>query len=71
MMKRNMPLFILTQKQKKFLMKVVLMTYLNQFILRFYQAYKNILEKVLVGLSTHSYIILVIFRSTIVNMAVV
>ena len=49
-MKQNLPLFILTQRHKKLLVKVILMTYLNQFILRLYRTYKNILEKVLIGL---------------------
>ena len=42
-------IFILTQKQKQLLMKVILMIYLNQFVLQL-SKYKNILEKVLVGL---------------------
>ena len=36
MTKQNISLFILTQKQKKLLMKMILMIYLNQYILRLY-----------------------------------
>ena len=50
MMKQNLPLFILTKRHKQLFVKVILMTYLNQFILRLYRTYKNILEKVLIGL---------------------
>ena len=45
-MKQNIVLLLRTQKQKQLLMKVMLMTYLNQFILRLYQTYRNFLEKV-------------------------
>ena len=34
--------FFQTQKQKQLRMKVVLMMYLNQFILQLYKTYKNL-----------------------------
>ena len=48
--KQNMTLFIHTQKQKQLLMKVTLMMYLNQSILRLYQTSKHFQEKVQAGL---------------------
>ena len=54
MMKQNIVLFTRTQKQKQLLMKVTLMMYLKQFILQLYQKYKNLLEKVRVGLLIQS-----------------
>ena len=48
--KQNMTLFIHTQKQKQLLMKVTLMMYLNQSILRLYQTFKHFQEKVQAGL---------------------
>ena len=48
--KQNMTLFIHTQKQKQSLMKVTLMMYLNQSILRLYQTSKHFQEKVQAGL---------------------
>ena len=45
MMQQNITLLILTQKQKKLLMRLILMMYLNQSIPHLYQIYKNILEK--------------------------
>ena len=47
-MKQNILFFILTQKQKQLLMKVILMTYLNK--VRLYQTPKNIMENVPVEL---------------------
>ena len=44
-MQQNITLLVLTQKQKKLLMRLVLMMYLNQSIPHLYQIYKNILEK--------------------------
>ena len=41
MIKQNMTPFIRTQKQKQLLMKVMLVMYLNQYILQLYQTYKN------------------------------
>ena len=46
--------FIQTQKQKQLLMRVILMMYLYQFIVRLYQTYKNLKEKVLAGLLIQS-----------------
>ena len=42
--------FYSISKQKQLLMKVILMMYLNQSIVRIYQTYKNHLEKVSAGL---------------------
>ena len=50
MKQQNLVFFIQTQKQKKLLMKVTLMMYLNQFMIQLYQTYKNLLEIVQVGL---------------------
>ena len=50
MIKQNIPHLVQTQKQKLLLMKVILMIYFCQFVLQLYQTYKNILEKILVGL---------------------
>ena len=47
---QNLVFFIQTQKQKKLLMKVTLMMYLNQFMIQLYQTYKNLLEIVQGGL---------------------
>ena len=41
-----MALFSQTQKQKQLLIKVTLMMYLKPSILRLYQTYKNLLEKI-------------------------
>ena len=46
----NSKLLNLTQKQKRFLMMVILMAYLNQSIPRSYQTYKKILEEIRAGL---------------------
>ena len=56
--KQNTVLFIKSQKQKQLSMKVILMIYLNQFILRLNQTYKNFLEEVRVGLFIQLKIIL-------------
>ena len=47
--KQNLAPFSRTQKQKQLLIKVIFMMYLNQSILRLYQTYKNLLEKIRVG----------------------
>ena len=65
MTKQNMASFIQTQKQEQLLMKVILMMFLNQFILRLYQTYKNLQEKIQVGLLTQSQIMILIFQSKI------
>ena len=44
-MQQNMTLFILTQKQKQFLMKATLMMYLNKSILSACQTHKSFYEK--------------------------
>lgn len=46
MMQPNLPPFILTQKQKQFLMGVKLMISLGQSLLELYQSYKIALENV-------------------------
>ena len=64
--------FIQTQKQKQLLMKVTLMMYLNQSTLLLYKAYKNLQDKVQVGLLTQSQIIIIlIFESIIPQLIVV
>ena len=50
MMKQNIALFVRIPKQKDLSMKIILMMYLNQLILRLFNANKNLLEKVCVGL---------------------
>ena len=64
-----MALFSQTQKQKQLLIKVILMMYLNQSILRLYQTYKNLLEKILVGLLIQAKMIsnILIFQSRVRN----
>ena len=64
-MKQNIRPFILTQKQKQSIMKAALMMHLNQFTIRLYQTYKNILEKVRAGLLIKSSVTLLIFQNTI------
>ena len=44
-MQQKIPIFILTQKQKRVLTRVTLMMHLNKSIIRLYQTPKNILEK--------------------------
>ena len=51
-------------------MKEILMIYLDQFILRLYQTYKSILEKVLIGLLIRLWMLL-IFQSIIFSLAAV
>ena len=46
-------------------MKAALMMHLNQFTIRLYQTYKNILEKVRAGLLIKSSVTLLIFQNTI------
>ena len=45
MMKQSIVPFVRTQKQKKLLVKVILVMYLNQFILLLYETYKKFMEK--------------------------
>ena len=49
MMKQSVVPFVRTQKQKKILIKVILLMYLNQFIFQFYETYKNFMEKCRAG----------------------
>ena len=42
--------FIIPQKLTQLLMREILMIYLSQSIVRLYQTYKNVLERVQVGL---------------------
>ena len=51
MTKQNITHFIHTQKQKQLLLKMTFMMYLNQSILKLYQIYKNLQEKIQAGLS--------------------
>ena len=44
-MKQNITLFVHPQRLKQLLVKVILMTYLNRFIVQLYQIYKKTLEK--------------------------
>ena len=46
MIKQNIAPFIQPQKQKQLLMKVILMTYFTQSIVKLYQIHKNHFEKV-------------------------
>ena len=50
MMQQNIVPFLLTKNQEKLLMKKILIMYLNQFTVQFYQTYTNHLEKAWVGL---------------------
>ena len=50
MMQQNIVPFLLTKNQEKLLMKKILIMYLNQFTVQFYQKYTNHLEKAWVGL---------------------
>ena len=45
MMKQSIVPFVRTQKQKKLLIKVILLMYLNQFILQLHETYKKLMEK--------------------------
>ena len=44
-MKQNITLFVHPQRLKQLLVKVILMIYLNRFIVQLYQIYKKTLEK--------------------------
>ena len=65
MMKQNIAFFIRTQKQNQLLMKVTLIMYLDQFVAQLYEMYKNLSQKVQVGLLIQSKVLLLIFQSTI------
>ena len=45
MRKQNIPLSIATQKQKQLLMKLILMIYVNQFLLQLYQMINSLLAQ--------------------------
>ena len=64
-----MALFSQAQKQKQLSIKVILIMYLNQSILRLYQTYKNLLEKIRVSLLIQAKMIssILIFQSRIRN----
>ena len=64
-MKQNIAFFIRTQKQNQLLMKVTLIMYLDQFVVQLYEMYKNLSQKVQVGLLIQSKVLLLIFQSTI------
>ena len=64
-MKQNIAFFIRTQKQNQLLMKVTLIMYLDQFVAQLYEMYKNLSQKVQVGLLIQSKVLLLIFQSTI------
>ena len=49
-MKQNIALFVRILNQKDLSMKVILMMYLNQLILRLFNVYKNLFKNVCVGL---------------------
>lgn len=59
-MQQNIVPFLLTKNQEKLLMKKILIMYLNQFTVQFYQTYTNHLEKAWVGLFIYFQIILLI-----------
>ena len=44
-MKQNITLFVHPQRLKQLLVKVILIIYLNRFIVQLYQIYKKTLEK--------------------------
>ena len=63
-MQKNVGPFILAQKRKQSLMKVILLMYLHQSMLQLYQTYKYFLEKVHAKLLIQSSITLLISQST-------
>ena len=64
MIKQNIALTHI-KKQKQLLMKIILMTYLNQSILQLYQTNKEFQEKVQAGSLIQSQIKILIFQNTI------
>ena len=52
--KQNIASFIRCQKLKQLLIRVILMTYLNQSVVRLYETYKNFFEKIWIGLLIQS-----------------
>ena len=70
--KTNYSIFLIwTQKQRQLSMKVMLIIYLNQFMLRLYHTQKNLWEKVQVELLIQLSVLLLIFQSAIPYLAVV
>ena len=53
-MKQHIPPFISPQRLKQLLTRVILMMYLNQSTVLLYPTYKNLLEKVRIGLLIQS-----------------
>ena len=64
MIKQNIALTHI-KKQKQLLMKIILMTYLNQSILQLYQTNKEFQEKAQAGSLIQSQIKILIFQNTI------
>ena len=64
MIKQNIAPFIRPQRLKQLLMKIILMMYLNQSIVRFYQTYKNFLGKVRFELLIQLQMTILLFQST-------
>ena len=62
MMQNNIAPLIQTQKLNQLLIKMTLMMYLNQSLLRLYQIYKNLLQNVQAGLLIQLSITLLIFQ---------
>ena len=65
MIKRNLPPFFCNLKAETIINEINLVICLNQFILRLYQIFKNILENDLVGLLIHLQIIFIMFQNMI------
>ena len=61
-MQQNIATFIQTQKPKHLVMKAIFTIHLNQSMVRLYQTYKHLLEKIWAGLLIQSSITLVIFQ---------
>ena len=64
MIKPSIAPFIRPQRLKQLLMRIILMMYLNQSIVRFYQTYKNFLGNVRFELLIHLQMTILLFQST-------
>ena len=64
MIKQSIAPFIRPQRLKQLLMRIILMMYLNQSIVRFYQTYKNFLGKVRFELLIQLQMTILLFQST-------
>ena len=64
MIKPSIAPFIRPQRLKQLLMRIILMMYLNQSIVRFYQTYKNFLGKVRFELLIQLQMTILLFQST-------